>query len=558
LSQPVQGFGSSSRNEGFWGFWFGDYVSDVGVSAILAPVDTVDTTSVAPIATITNYGPVLQPVVYAWFRILGHSQAYSQLDSAVNLGAGQSANVVFPVWGGPHDTGTYVIRCSTNLAGDANPLNDRDTGKFVVVLHPGILNGAWVAMADLPPGGKNKMVKDGGALAYAAPSLSTGNDTGLVYAFKGNNTYEFYRYNTTLNTWIARDSVPAIGRSGKKKAVKKGAAMAVGADSKVYGTKGNGTYEFWCYDPGQPANKHWTQLNDVPLGGKPLKEGTGLAAVTVSGTNYIYVLKGSGTYEFYRYQISNGAWATMASAPAGPSNKPYKYGSSIVSDGGDTIWCMKGSYNELFAYSISHNAWITRDTMPKVAPPGTKKNKVKDGSQIAYSKRVVYGLKGGNTDEFWVYPSDSHRWLVASQVPPGARHVKGGGALVHGTGALYAFRGNSTLEFWKYTPVMLLGSDGKAKFDVMGNSQPLSRYALAVVPNPFVGKTQISYSLAKAGNASLKLYDVTGSLVSTLVSGYTTVGAHNAPLSSEKLARGIYLLKFQSEGNTTTTKLIVE
>jgi endo-1,4-beta-xylanase len=62
----------------------------------------------------------------------------------------------------------------------------------------------------------------------------------------------------------------------------------------------------------------------------------------------------------------------------------------------------------------------------------------------------------------------------------------------------------------------------------------------------------------KAGNVSLKLYDVTGKLVKTLVQGYTTVGSHTTGISAEKLASGIYLLKYESAGEHATQKLIVQ
>jgi hypothetical protein len=42
----------------------------------------------------------------------------------------------------------------------------------------------------------------------------------------------------------------------------------------------------------------------------------------------------------------------MANVPLGLSDEPCGYGSSIAYDGGDTIWCLKGSYNEFFAYSV--------------------------------------------------------------------------------------------------------------------------------------------------------------------------------------------------------------
>ena len=186
--------------------------------------------------------------------------------------------------------------CVAN-SNDMLPGNDRSNGTSAVAPS----DTGWTRKPDLPLGAKSKNIKDGGALAYAPPAPSLGSDTGYIYAFKGNNRYEFYRYNTVTDAWIPLDSIPAGGRLGRTKAVKKGGALTVGTDGKVYGTKGNGTLEFWCYDPAASPGSRWTQMADVPAGTKALKEGVGLAAVNISGADYVYLLKGSGTYEFYRY-----------------------------------------------------------------------------------------------------------------------------------------------------------------------------------------------------------------------------------------------------------------
>jgi hypothetical protein len=84
--------------------------------------------------------------------------------------------------------------------------------------------------------------------------------------------------------------------------------------------------------------------------------------------------------------------------------------------------------------------------------------------------------------------------------------------------------------------------------------------ALSIAPNPFSNATTISYSLPKAGNVSLKLYDVTGKLVTTLVTGYRNSGlsTFNLQPSTSGLSSGIYLLKLESDNTTTTSKLIIQ
>ncbi len=300
----------------------------------------------------------------------------------------------------------------------------------------------WAALADVPAGLRYKSAADGGCLAF-------GQETGLgcVYALKGNNTTEFYRYDVAGNSWTLRESIPYAGSSSHLKAVKKGSSLVTASNGKVYATKGNNTYDFWQFDPG---TGHWTEVADAP-GSRGNKEGVSLAAVEVGETPFVYLLKASGTNEFYRYNTQTDAWATMTPVTVG-NGRPFKSGSSIAYDGGDTIWCLKGTYNELAAYSITGNNWLSKDTIPKVAPPGGKKTKVRDGSQVSCIGRKVYALKGNNTNELWCYDCTQRSWAALPPMPTANRKVRGGGGLVTGNAQLWALRGNKTREFWAYVP----------------------------------------------------------------------------------------------------------
>jgi hypothetical protein len=416
----------------------------------------------------------------------------------------------------------------------------------------------WTLMSSLPDGSKLKAVKDGGALAYGKEA---GNDTAFVYAFKGNNTYEFYRYNTVSNSWLALESISAYNRVSKKKSVKKGSSLVMALDGKVYATKGNNTWDWWQYDPAKPWGSRWAQMTDVPTGYKSCREGVSTVAVQDAGASYVYLLKGSATFEFYRYRTADNSWETMTNAPSGPFNKTYKKGSGIVYDGADTIYCLKGNYDEFSAYSVAGRTWQTRDTLPK----GFFRKKAADGAALACAGGTVYVLKGNNCNEMWRYSTYVHAWQQGTSMTAGAKRVKAGGALVsvpdrHG---LFAFRGNNTKEFWMYWPVAadLQGSDRRnGEQDQSAVRSP--QFALSVSPNPFTSSLSpsISYSLPVAGNVSLKLFDVTGKLVTTLVSGYHPAGSYAYRLSptAHRLSAGVFILKLETEGNQATAKLIVE
>jgi hypothetical protein len=552
---------------GTYGLWFTSYEQygvNVGCRYITAPAGAVDSgTVVVPACSVYNYG---MGVADLGVR-LAIGDLYSATASVLGLAPGASCCVTFPVWAA-NMVGEFVVSCSTELDYDEQPANDRMQELFAVTpLTPPPPSG-WQPLADLPLGIKDKKVKDGGCLAAYQKG-----DTDCVYALKGNNRLEFYRYNRVTNTWTALESIPVIGRSGKKKAVKKGATLAKRPPPMychAYATKGNNTLEFWEFDPTADAYP-WIQMADVPAGVKTIKEGAGAAAVVIADTCFIYFLKGSGTQEFYRYNTVTNVWEPRADAPLGLSGKPFKKGSCLA-DGNPNataLYVLKGGYNEFYAYDIAANAWATLTSLPFIGSSG-KKKKAGDGAELARAGGKVFALKGNNTLEFWFYDPAGGAWTQLEDMPLGAgKKVKGGGALTHAfnltdaTGSLYAFKGNNTLEFYDYPLTDLLALTTPAT-NAAGNSTLAGELAhprhpsLVIGPNPFTNATTITYSLPQAGNVSLRLYDVTGTLVTTLVQGYHTAGSSSFVVHGSSFARGIYLLKLETGDYRTTQKLILE
>jgi hypothetical protein len=76
-------------------------------------------------------------------------------------------------------------------------------------------------------------------------------------------------------------------------------------------------------------------------------------------------------------------------------------------------------------------------------------------------------------------------------------------------------------------------------------------------PNPFNPTTTISYYIQNSGNVSLKVYNVLGSLVATIVNGYETRGAKEVSFDGSNLASGIYYYTIETEGFRDTKKMIL-
>jgi len=69
---------------------------------------------------------------------------------------------------------------------------------------------------------------------------------------------------------------------------------------------------------------------------------------------------------------------------------------------------------------------------------------------------------------------------------------------------------------------------------------------LQVVPNPFNGKTTISYVLPEAGAVELHVYNAMGRRVATLVSGNQTAGRHSAQFDGSQLPTGMYFYQLKA------------
>jgi len=67
-------------------------------------------------------------------------------------------------------------------------------------------------------------------------------------------------------------------------------------------------------------------------------------------------------------------------------------------------------------------------------------------------------------------------------------------------------------------------------------------------PNPFNPHTQISYQISIPSKVSLKVYDVLGNEVATLVDGYKSVGKYEVNFSSS-LSSGLYFYKLEATAN---------
>ncbi|MFI5252982.1 MAG: T9SS type A sorting domain-containing protein [Bacteroidota bacterium] len=76
-------------------------------------------------------------------------------------------------------------------------------------------------------------------------------------------------------------------------------------------------------------------------------------------------------------------------------------------------------------------------------------------------------------------------------------------------------------------------------------------------PNPFNPSTQIHFSLPKAGYVSLKIYDLLGKDVATLIAQDLHAGNYTTDWNATSIASGVYIYRLQAGNYIETKKLVL-
>ena len=76
-------------------------------------------------------------------------------------------------------------------------------------------------------------------------------------------------------------------------------------------------------------------------------------------------------------------------------------------------------------------------------------------------------------------------------------------------------------------------------------------------PNPFNPSTKIAYQIPEGGNVSLKVYDMLGKEVTTLIEEFKDEGRYEINFDASKLASGIYIYQLIANNYIATKKMIL-
>ncbi|MGB5288290.1 MAG: YCF48-related protein [Ignavibacteriaceae bacterium] len=94
---------------------------------------------------------------------------------------------------------------------------------------------------------------------------------------------------------------------------------------------------------------------------------------------------------------------------------------------------------------------------------------------------------------------------------------------------------------------------------VNDNSSPVVQNFLLFqnFPNPFNPSTTISYYISEPGEVTLKIYNVLGNLVLTLVEDYKSIGNHDVVWNATNKPSGVYYFQLNVNGKFATRKMLL-
>ena len=380
---------------------------------------------------------------------------------------------------------------------------------------------------------------------------------------------------------------------------------AIGADGTIY--VGSNTPLLYAVNP--DGTEKWTfDMGLASIYPSPTIGQDGTIYVGTLGNGTLYALNPDGTEQWsYSVGIGKYLYDSPSISPDGTvyvqADDGYLYAFSST---GSLLWqyyvkVSGGGYRASTSFSVADSTVYTGgadDTLYALSPDGSLKWTFPAGGRIYAAPSIgtdgtIYF--GCEDDTFYaLYSSGDLKWsyTTAGGIVSSAA-IDSDGTIYFGTvgpdstkARVYALNPDGTF-LWSYglparirsSPAidadgtLYIGCDdgnlyafgtptGVARKD---RFQVFRYQLLQNRPNPFIASakgTAIRYGISNAGQVSLKVYDVTGRLVQTLVKGKKKAGLYSVPWDGKdpggkKLASGIYFYRVESGSFRATKKLIL-
>lgn len=359
-----------------------------------------------------------------------------------------------------------------------------------------------------------------------------------------------------------------------------GAANAVVWDNSIYLFGGSNN---WNGSIVYPVIHKYDGTGWVNHGSIPDNNVWDAATVLVGDNVYLFGGWENGQSKVRRYNLVTGEWTNLQDSP----NTIQKYGLTAQA-ANDKIYLFN-SDGEVMEYNISANTWSNKSF-----------NTATDdewGLRSVLYQGEIY-IVGWNNRHFYKYNPSTDQWTRLANVPyevsgsgPGIIDNKiycigggGTGSTVHKSIVVFDITGNSwttsskelsSNRYWmaatQYAGGLYVFGGFNQNSNAVADVEEIEPQGTASVkdnltspenfmlyqnyPNPFNPSTRITWQSPVSSHQTLKVYDLLGNEVVTLVNEYKPAGIYEVDFDATGLSSGIYIYRLHSEHYSASKKL---
>jgi hypothetical protein len=481
-------------------------VHDVSTTEIIQPTGNIDSTAqIIPRAKVKNLGS--EKVTFdAIFTIIGATTSWNDDQLVTDLDTNEERIIEFASW--PITRGSYTAKCSTALADDDNPYNDKQENSFTVKVRDYCVSsisspiGRVDSSATIQPKawicnyGTTDETDVPVTFYIVGTSYSSTKNVSLTAGSSIEQTFDDFTANLPPGPYAMRCTTQLDGDFVVDN------NLAIGSFEVVVHDVGtiailypNNNFDSTAFIIPQaqvenfgsatdtfnvkfsiigPAKTTWFDDTTVILNAN--------ATLTIDFAPWTVGLHGNYTakcsteltadirpdndrqdFSFTVIPVILG-WSQLrkiTTIPTLPSIKGIKDGAGLVTLG-DSLYAMQGNnLRNFYVYNHYQDTWYRRESLPyRMKSNGTyDKKKVRAGGGITVRNGIVYAFKGGGTNELWAYLPANDSWIRRCTIPTRAAgatratKIQSGASLTAMVGfdSIYAFKGGSTNEFWLYS-----------------------------------------------------------------------------------------------------------
>ncbi|HEY6626309.1 MAG TPA: T9SS type A sorting domain-containing protein [Ignavibacteriaceae bacterium] len=540
-------FSGDSYNLNYWYLddlkLFVPLAHDVMVKDILVDASYPPATNFTPQAVLKNFG--LNPETFdATCAIkVGGSTVYTQNCPSVNLAAGAEQTVSFPAYLLSAANDLYEITVTTNLAGDMDPSNDSRTEYFntyttareMVILEIG--TGTWCVYCP-------------GAQMGGEDLVNNGHSVAVIEHHNGDSFTN--SYSDARNTYYGINAFPT--------------AVFDGVNYFVGGSNTQSQYQ--NYLPIYQGRKALMSAFSVDIFG------------TNSGLNYNVLVK------LNKVAAIPPTWNNLAvhlvltetDIPfswQGQTQVDYCQRLMVPNENGTPVDLINNNLIDVPLTFSLNASWVAENCQLSVFIQNLNTKEILQGDKVWITDLQPVPVELTSFSAVATTDGVILKWKTASELNNHGFEIEKSSngtefytvAFVQGNGTTtesqeYSYtddvdyKGGETL----YYRLKQVDLDGRVQYSSIVEVEfdvPIDFALHQNYPNPFNPSTTIKFAVPKTSLVNIKVYDLTGQEVASLVNEVKEVGTYEIKFDARSLASGVYLYRMIAGDFTSVRKLNV-